>query len=384
MDLDYIINHYAEERGDYEGAVSPPIFQTSNFAFESVEAMRQGLIEEMHAPFYTRGVNPTVRTLRRKLAALAGSEECLVFSSGSAAVAAAVMSQVQAGDHIVCVEKPYSWTTKLLSKLLGRFGVTHTFVDGRDPENFRKAIQPNTRLFMLESPNSITFELQDLAAIAAIAKAHDITTIVDNSYSTPLNQQPIKMGIDITVHSATKYLNGHSDIVAGVLCCSKEKYEQIFAGEFMTLGATISPNDAWLMIRGLRTLPLRMQRVADTTPKVVAFLENHPRVAKVYYPHSPNFDQYDLAQKQMQAPAGQFSMELKAEKLSDVDDFCDKLKYFTLACSWGSFESLIFPTSALIDSANYSGSPLPWTLIRFYVGLEEADVLIEDLRQALG
>jgi cystathionine beta-lyase/cystathionine gamma-synthase len=192
------------------------------------------------------------------------------------------------------------------------------------------------------------------------------------------------MGIDITVHSATKYLNGHSDIVAGVLCCSKEKYEQIFAGEFMTLGATISPNDAWLMIRGLRTLPLRMQRVADTTPKVVAFLENHPRVAKVYYPHSPNFDQYDLAQKQMQAPAGQFSMELKAEKLSDVDDFCDKLKYFTLACSWGSFESLIFPTSALIDSANYSGSPLPWTLIRFYVGLEEADVLIEDLRQALG
>jgi cystathionine beta-lyase len=384
MDLDYIINHYAEERSNYEGAVSPPIFQTSNFAFETVEAMRQGLIEEMHAPFYTRGVNPTVRTLRRKLAALAGSEECMVFSSGSAAVAAAVMSQVQAGDHIVCVEKPYSWTTKLLSKLLGRFGVTHTFVDGRDPENFRAAIQPNTKLFMLESPNSITFELQDLAAIAAIAKAHDITTIVDNSYSTPLNQQPIKMGIDITVHSATKYLNGHSDIVAGVLCCSKEKYEQIFAGEFMTLGATISPNDAWLMIRGLRTLPLRMQRVADTTPKVVAFLENHPRVAKVYYPHSPNFDQYDLAQKQMQAPAGQFSMELKAEKLSDVDDFCDKLKYFTLACSWGSFESLIFPTSALIDSANYSGSPLPWTLIRFYVGLEEADVLIEDLRQALG
>lgn len=384
MDLDYIINHYAEERSNYEGAVSPPIFQTSNFAFESVEAMRQGLIEEMHAPFYTRGVNPTVRTLRRKLAALAGSEECMVFSSGSAAVAAAVMSQVQAGDHIVCVEKPYSWTTKLLSKLLGRFGVKHTFVDGKDPENFREAIQPNTRLFMLESPNSITFELQDLAVVAAIAKAHDITTIVDNSYSTPLNQQPIKMGIDITVHSATKYLNGHSDIVAGVLCCSKEKYEQIFAGEFMTLGASISPNDAWLMIRGLRTLPLRMQRVADTTPKVVAFLESHPRVAKVYYPHSPNFDQYDLAQKQMQAPAGQFSMELKAEKLSDVDDFCDKLKYFTLACSWGSFESLIFPTSALIDSANYSGSPLPWTLIRFYVGLEEADVLIEDLRQALG
>jgi cystathionine beta-lyase len=383
MDLDYIINHYAEDRENYEGAVSPPIFQTSNFAFQTVEAMRQGLKDEMHAPFYTRGVNPTVRTLRRKLAALAGSEECMVFSSGSAAVAAAVMSQVKAGDHIVCVAKPYSWTNKLLINMLARFGVEYSFVDGRDTENFRKAIQPNTRLFMLESPNSTTFELQDLEAIATLAKAHNITTIVDNSYATPLNQQPIKMGIDITVHSGTKYLNGHSDIVAGVLCCSNEMYEQIFAGEFMTLGASISPNDAWLMLRGLRTLPLRMKRVAETTPQVVDFLENHPRIEKVYYPFSPNFDQYELAKQQMKAPAGQFSIVLKADKLSDVDDFCNKLKYFTLACSWGSFESLIFPTSALMDSANYSGSPLPWNLIRFYIGLEEAEVLIEDLRQAL-
>ncbi len=383
MNLDYIINHLAEDRHCYEGAVSPPIFQTSNFAFQTVEDMREGLRREMDAPFYTRGVNPTVRTLRAKLAALEGAEECMVFSSGSAAIAAAVMSQVKAGDHIVCVQKPYSWTTKLLSRLLARFDVSSSFVDGRDAENFRKAIQPNTRLFMLESPNSTTFELQDLEAIAAIAKAHGILTIVDNSYATPLNQQPIKMGIDMTVHSATKYLNGHSDIVAGVLCCSREKYEEIFAGEFMTLGGIISPNDAWLMLRGLRTLPLRMQRVADTTPRIVAMLEKHPRVEKVYYPFSPDFDQYELAKKQMKAPAGQFSMALKAERIEEVDDFCNRLKYFTLACSWGSFESLIFPTSALIDSANYSGSPLPWNLIRFYIGLEEAEVLMEDLLGAL-
>jgi len=262
--------------------------------------------------------------------------------------------------------------------------VENTFVDGKNAENFREAIQPNTKVFMLESPNSVTFEMQNLQAVAAIAKAHEIVTICDNSYATPLNQKPIEMGIDITIHSATKYLNGHSDIVAGVLCCSKEQYERIFAGEFMTLGATISPNDAWLMLRGLRTLPLRMQRVAETTPKVVAFLESHPRVERVYYPFSPSCDQYELAKQQMKAAAGQFSMQLKAEVLSDIDAFCNKLKYFTLACSWGSFESLIFPMSALLDSANYSGSTLPWNLIRFYVGLEDADVLIADLDQALG
>jgi cystathionine beta-lyase len=383
MDLDFIINHYGEEREQYEGAVSPPLMQTNNFCFNTVADMREALTQEMHMPFYTRGVNPTVRTLRRKLAALEGSEECLVFASGSAAIGAAVMSSVQAGDHIVCVDKPYSWTNKLLARLLSRFGVSHTFVDGRDPENFRKAIQPQTRLFILESPNSITFELQDIAAIARIAKAHDIQTLIDNSYATPLNQQPLKMGIDMVAHSASKYLNGHSDIVAGVLCCSAEKYRQIFEGEYMTLGGVISPHDAWLMLRGLRTLPIRMQRVAETTPKVVAFLEQHPQVEKVNYPYSPSFPQYELAQKQMKAPAGQFSMQLKAETLEDIDRFCNRLKYFLLACSWGGYESLIFPTSALLSSQNYSGSPLPWNLIRFYVGLEEADVLIEDLRQAM-
>ncbi len=382
--LDYIINHLGEERSNYFGAVSPPVIQTSNFCFETLEEMREALKREMDDPFYTRGVNPTVAILRKKLAALEGSEECMVFGSGSAAIAAAVMSSVNAGDHVVCVQKPYSWTNTLLNKLLSRFGVECTMVDGRDPANYQNAIKPNTRLFMLESPNSGTFELQDLPAIAAIAKAHNITTIVDNSYATPLNQQPIKMGIDMTVHSGTKYLNGHSDLVAGVLCCSRKKYQEIFESEFMTFGGIISPHDAWLMIRGLRTLPIRMQRVADSTPKVVSFLENHPKVSQVIYPYSPSFPQYNLAKQQMKAPAGQFSILLKVDHLEELDAFCNKLKYFLMACSWGGYESLIFPTGALVDSQNYSESDLPWNLVRFYVGLEDPEVLIADLAQALG
>ena len=299
MDLSYIINHLGEERENYFGAAAPPILQASNFAFPSVAEMRRSLAHEMDIPFYTRGHNPTVAILRKKLAALEGAEESLVFSSGSAAIAAAVMSSVQAGDHVVCVQKPYSWTNKLLNHLLNRYGVTNTMVDGRDPENFRRALQPNTRLFLLESPNSITFEMQDIPAVVAIAREHGITTAIDNSYATPLNQQPILMGVDISLHSASKYLNGHSDVVAGVLCCSRERAERIFQSEFMTLGGIISPHDAWLMMRGLRTLPIRMQRVAESTPKIVQFLEQHPLIEKVYYPFSPGFEQYELARKQM-------------------------------------------------------------------------------------
>lgn len=383
QNTDFIINHLGEERAQYYNAVTPLLSQSSNFCFDSVAAMREQLRHEMDLPFYTRGVNPTVAILRKKLAALEGAEECLVFASGSAAVAAAVMSSVSSGSHVVCVQKPYSWTNKLLNNLLSRFGVQVSMIDGREPQNFLDAIRPETRLFILESPNSMTFEQQDIAAVAGIARAHGISTLIDNSYATPLNQRPISMGVDMVIHSASKYLNGHSDIVAGVLCCSREKYRQIFEGEFMTLGGIISPHDAWLMLRGLRTLPLRMERVAASTPRVVAFLEQHPKVEKVYYPFSASDPQYELARRQMDRPAGQFSVLLKAKELKDIDHFCDRLRYFLLACSWGGYESLAFPMSALLSSQNYSQSTLPWNLVRFYVGLEDPDLLIADLAQAL-
>lgn len=383
MDISFILNELGEDRENYFGSISPPIYQSSNFCFPDVASMRDALAYEMDIPFYSRGNNPTVSILGKKLAALAGSEEALVFASGSAAIAAAVMVNLKQGDHVVCVQKPYSWTGKLLTKLLDRFGVTTTFIEGSRVEEWESAIRDNTRLFMLESPNSMTFELQDLAEVAKIAKTNGIVTVLDNSYATPVNQPAISLGIDITTHSASKYLSGHSDVVAGVLCCSRQMAEKIFAGEYMTLGGVISPQNAWLMLRGLRTLELRLERVAQSAPKVVAFLEQHPKVEKVIYPFSESFPQYELAQKQMLRAGGMFSILLKAPDLAAAERFVDALSRFLLACSWGGHESLIFPLCTLYGSQNYSESPLPWNFSRIYIGLEDPNVLIADLEQAL-
>ena len=383
MDLSHIINQLGEKRNTYWKAVSPPVFQTSNFTFDDIKDMRRSLADEMNTPFYTRGCNPTVAILRKKIAALEKADDALIFASGSAAIANAVISQLKAGDHVICVDKPYSWTYKLLTILLERYGVSTTMVDGRDLNNFIRALQPNTKLIYLESPNSITFELQDIRAVARLAKEHGCITVLDNSYATPINQNPIEMGVDIVVHSASKYLGGHSDIVAGVLCSSHAIIKQIFEGEYMTLGGIISPHDAWLMIRGLRTLPIRVKQISENGEKVVRFLEEHPLIEKVIYPYSPNFPQYELAKRQMKAGGGLFSFYIKADTIKQIETFCDHLQYFLLACSWGGHESLVFPMCVLYESENYGHTALPWNLIRMYVGLEDADILIKDIEQAL-
>ena len=381
-DIDYIINQLGENRVEYYNSVAPPIFQSAMFATKTVGEMRQLIQREAEQPFYTRGNNPTVNILRAKMAALEATEDCLVFASGSAAVAAAVMSNVEAGDHIVCVQKPYSWTKKLLATLLPKFGVSVTFIDGKDTSEYQNAIQTNTKIIYLESPNSWTFEQQDITEVAQIAKAHQLISIIDNSYATPLNQQPAKMGIDIMVHSATKYISGHSDTVAGVLCGSKTMISKIFASTFMTLGGVISPFNAWLLLRGLRTLDLRLERVSQSTQKVVEFLEQHPKVEGVFYPFSPQNPQYELAKKQMKRGTGQFTLAIKATKIAEVEQFCDSLKRFLLAVSWGSYESLAFPACALHGTPNYNTPDLAWNWIRFCVGLEKPELLIADLENA--
>ncbi len=381
-DLSYILNHLGEDRAAGFDAVVPPIVQSGNFTYPTVAAMRATVQQEMERPLYSRGFNPTVAMLRAKLAALEGTEDALVLSSGSAAVAAAVMSFVKAGDHIVCVEKPYSWTKKLLVELLDRFNVEHTFVDGTDAENYRRAMRPNTTFFITESPNSLTFALQDLRAIAAIARAHGITTLCDNSYSSPLFQRPADLGMDLVVHSATKYLNGHSDVVAGVVAGSRKHIRQVMSKEFMTLGAVPSPHDAWLMMRGLRTLELRVNRSADSAEQVAAFLEAHPRIRRVHWPGSASHPQHALAKTQMRRAAGLMSIELDAPDEAAVERFCDALQRFLMAVSWGGYESLQWPVCALKGPNGYY-TDLPFTLVRLYIGLEDPAVLVEDLRQAL-
>lgn len=385
MDLSYILNQLGENRERYFGAVAPPIVQSSIFAFPTVDAMRAGFRDELGQHVYTRGNNPTVEILRKKVAALEGAEDCLMFGSGAAAMSAGVIACVAGGDHVVCVAKPYSWTRALLKDLLARFGVSTSFVDGTDSANFASAITDRTRLIVLESPNSMTYEQQDLAAVAALAKARGIRTICDNSYATPLNQSPLALGIDLVVHSATKYLNGHSDVLAGTLCGSAELIREVFRGPYMTLGAILAPNDAWLIIRGLRTLPIRMERVAATTTKVLAFLENHPRIRRVFYPHASANPQLGLGERQLRGASGLLTIELDAPDVAAVERFCDGLERFLMTVSWGGYESLAFPVCAVF-AANAPLHPphgVPLSLVRLSIGLEEPDVLIADLDRAL-
>jgi cystathionine beta-lyase/cystathionine gamma-synthase len=384
MEISYILNHLGEDREHYYNAVNPPMMLTSNFCFPDLATMREELKHELETPFYTRGYNPTVAILRKKLAALEGTDDALVFSSGSAAVAAAIMSVVKSGDHVVCIAKPYSWTGNLLSKYLVNYGVETTFANEGTVAAFSSAVKNNTKLIYLESPNSMTFELQDIEGICRFAKTKSITTIIDNSYNSPLNQQPAKLGADIVVHSATKYLNGHSDVVAGVVASSKQRISEMMAKEYMTLGAVIGAHDAWMMIRGLRTLELRVQRSASSAQMIAEWLEQHPKVEKVFYPFLSSNKDFQLAKKQMKSGGGLLSILLKTENVNQIEIFCNALKCFLLATSWGGHESLCFPVCALAGAESFKNkSGLQINLVRLYIGLEDPEMLRKDLGQAL-
>lgn len=383
MDLSEIINELGEDRESYFGAVAPPIIQSSNFAFKKVSLLRDAMKDEFAVNLYSRGNNPTLTILRKKIAALDHAEDALVLSSGVAAIFLSVFANVTQGDHIISVAKPYSWTDKLLNVLLPKFGVTATMVDGTHIENFERAIQPNTKIIFLETPNSFTFELQDLEAVAKLAKSKNILTIIDNSYCSPLYQRPLDFGIDISVQTATKYLGGHSDVVAGVIAGPKQMIEKIFRSDLLTVGSVISPFNAWLLIRSLRTLEIRLERIAGSTFKVATRIAAHPKVQHCYYPFLPSFSQYELAKKQMKQSPGLFTIILKVNSIEAVEKFCESLNHFLMAVSWGGHESLIFPSCAVVNPADFNADEAMYRMVRFYIGLEDPDYLIKDIEQAL-
>ncbi|MEO8147868.1 MAG: PLP-dependent aspartate aminotransferase family protein [Bacteroidia bacterium] len=378
MNLSYILNQLGEDRELYYNAVSPPVIQTSNFIFNTVAEMQEAFTDEKKYRLYTRGNNPTTEILCKKIAALEGTEDCLVLSSGAAAISVSVISQLKAGDHVICVKHPYSWAYQLFTIILPRFDITTTFIDGSDTDNFVNALQPNTKLFYLESPTTMYFELQDITAVCALAKKNNIITIIDNSYCSPLGQQPATYGVDLIIHSATKYINGHSDVVGGIICGNNEMIKKIYHSEFLNFGAISSPWNSWLMLRALRTLPLRIKQSSESAQKIISFLATHPKVERIYYPFHESHPQYELAKKQMHIPMGMFSIELKTGDRNAVVKFCESLKYFLMAVSWGGHESLIIPACAFAEGSEY-----PFNFIRFYIGLEEVDILIEDLKNAL-
>lgn len=384
MDISYIINELAEERENYFHAISAPIMQTSNFSFDTVADMRKAFEDEYSAYLYSRGKNPTVDILCKKLAALDGAEDCLVLNSGAAAIFIAVLANVKSGDHIVSVENPYSWAKKMFDVILPRFGVTTSYIDGRHIENFERAILPNTALIYLESPNSWDYAIQDLKAVAELASSEQIITICDNSYCTPVYQRPLDMGIDICIQSATKYISGHSDTIAGVLTGRSEMIRRIFNSEYLNSGAGIQPFNAWLLIRGLRTLPMRLERISHSTKKVVDFLKGHPKVEKVIFPFDEAFPQYELAKQQMKGACGLLTFVTRAKTYTDIEGFCENLEHILMAVSWGGHESLIIPKVAAMAPGDFDAHNTEHRMIRMYVGLEEPEYLVKDLEQAFG
>ncbi len=381
-DLSYILNELAEDRENYFNAVSPPIMQTSNFAFKKVEDLQNAFENEMGGYLYSRGLNPTVEILRKKLAALDGAEDCLVFNSGAAAIFAGILANVKAGDHVVSVKTPYTWAQRMFDIVLPRFGVTTTYIDGTRSENWESATRSNTTFYYLESPNSWDFALQDIRAVANIAKAKKITTFIDNSYCTPIQQNVIEMGIDLAMQTATKYISGHSDTLGGVLSGTHSMIKKIFDSEYLNIGSGIQPFNAWLLIRGLRTLSIRLDRINQSTQQLAAYLRQNQKVETIIFPFDESFPQYELAIQQMKNAGGLLTFILKTAKREEIIRFCESLKHFMMAVSWGGHESLILPKCAGIKAADFDPSIAEHRSIRMYVGLEHPGYLIEDLEQA--
>ena len=336
------ILHHAGEGNLPYNAVSPPIFQTSNFSFDSFEDYQLALEKENEHFLYSRGNNPTVNLVEQKIAALEHGEKAKLVASGVAAISAAVMAFLKTGDHIIAVQDCYTWSNTLFSSYLQRFDIDVTFVEGTSIDEFQEAIKPETKIIYLESPTTLTFKLQDLQAVASLAKRYKIKTIIDNTWATPLYQQPIDLGIDIVIHSVSKYLGGHSDVVAGIIIGSRVDLEQIFNQEFLNIGYVPDPFMAWLVLRGLRTLEVRLTRHNENAQQIAEYLINNSKVESVNYPFLPSHPQYDLACSQMKGGAGLFSFRLKTRDLSQIKIFINNVTIFKRAVSWGGYESLIY------------------------------------------
>ncbi len=383
MDISQIINELGEDREHYFNAVAPPIIQTSNFVFNKLADLHKAFEDEMGAYLYSRGLNPTVDILRKKLAALDGAEDCLVFNNGAAAIFAGIFANIKSGDHIVSVKAPYTWVQRMFDVILPRFGVHTSYIDGTTLDNWKEATQSNTTFFYLESPNSWDFALQPIEEVSAFARSKRIVTLMDNSYCTPLYQKPITLGIDMTMQTATKYIGGHSDTLGGVLCGSHAMMKKIFDSEYLNIGSGIQPFNAWLLIRGLRTLPARIERITGTTTEVVAFMKKHPKVESVLFPLDESFPQYELAKRQMKGACGLFTFVLKTNKMEPIVRFCESLQHIMMAVSWGGHESLVIPKCAGIEPGEFDPANKEHRYVRMYVGLEDAKYLLDDLSQAL-
>lgn len=379
--------HVGAEKNQY-GTLASPIYQTSTFVFENAEQGGRRFALEEDGYIYTRLGNPTLNAVEQKLASLEGAEACMSASSGMGAITSAVWVCVQQGDHIVAGKTLYGCTYAFFEHGLKRYGVDVTFVDMRDPENVRKAMRPNTKLVYVETPANPNMYISDIEAIAKIAHAQEgVRLMVDNTYCTPYITQPIAHGADVVVHSATKFLNGHGDVIAGFICGSKEYIDMVrLVGVKDLTGSVLGPFEAFLINRGMKTLHIRMDRHCQNAQKVAEFLEKHPAVASIAYPGLKSFPQKALADKYMRLPGSMIAFEVKGG-LEAGRKLMNTVKLASLAVSLGDTETLIEHPASMTHSPytpeERAASDISEGLVRLSVGLEDAEDIIADLKQAL-
>jgi methionine-gamma-lyase len=379
--------HHGYNPHDYHGALIPPVFMTATYAFEDIAQGQRRFLGEEPGYVYSRVGNPTVSVLESRLASLEGGEAALATSSGMGAITSALWTLVQSGDAILADQTLYGCTYGYFAHGLARLGVEVHFADFTDPAAVEEALTPNTKVVFFESPANPNMRLIDVAAVSAVAKRHGMLTMVDNTYCTPYLQRPIELGADLVVHSATKYLGGHGDLIAGAVIGAKERIDEMrFFGVKEMTGANISAMDAFLVQRGLKTLELRMRQHCASAGNLATMLELHPAVAEVRYPGLSSHPQYELAQRQMRLPGGMIALELKGGYAAGVR-FMDRLQLVTRAVSLGDCESLAQHPASMTHSTytpeERARHGISEGLVRLSVGLETVDDLRADIRQAL-
>ena len=368
----------ADEHG--AAPMAMPIYQTSLFSYETLHGLLDGLASEHTRHVYSRGQNPTVEVLERKLAALERGEACKCFASGMGAVSAVLLGLLQSGDHVLFVNHVYGPTLQL-AQHIERFGITHDLVIERDVDRLAQAIRPATKLIWTESPGTMLFRMMDLRALTALAHRHGVLTCMDNSWATPLFQKPITFGVDIVVHSATKYIGGHSDVMAGAVITTAARLRDIFYRAYLLNGASLAPVDGWLLLRGLRTLPIRLERHMENGLRIAEFLQRHPAVRSVFHPALT--DDRRLAAQQLTGYSGLLSFALVRDDFATLERVVDGLKLFRKGVSWGGVESLAISPRRPGNEPQLDARQMPHGLIRLSVGLEDVESLIADLTAAL-
>ena len=364
----------------------PPIYQNSTFRFATAAEFAEAFQDEESGYVYTRWGNPTQEVLEQKLAVLEAGEAALATASGMGAVSTALLTALADGGHVVAMENLYSATFQILNEAFPRFGIETTFVDATDPAQIERAIRADTKVLYLESPTNPLLKLVDLQAAAEIAKAHGLTSIIDNTFATPCGQQPITFGIDVVAHSMTKYMSGSGAVIAGAIIGEKEFIGHAKEGALRNFGAVISPFNAWLTLHGLTTLPLRFTRHSENATRVATFLEAHPAVAWVRHPGLTSHPQHELAKRQMDAFGGMITLELKDGRAAG-EHLVDHLQLCSLAVSLGDVRTLIChpasTTHSHVPAEIRRRTGITEGLVRISIGLEDTEDIVADLGQAL-